>query len=228
MPPSIFSRLPRFRVFAGMLFALLFLAACQTAPPRETGDFRAPDLAEINRLDPSVRLDIRYATANNFTGHTLYTQARAFLQRPAARALLQVQRALRPQGYGLVVFDAYRPWFVTQSLWDSASAADRLKGYVADPRTGSKHNRGCAVDLSLYDLRSGEEIAMPSGYDEFSERAHPAYAGGTEASQRARDLLRAAMEAEGFTVSTEEWWHFNYRDWPKYRLMNVRFEEIKP
>ncbi len=207
-------------------FLMLFLSACRSAPPQETGAFRDPDLVELATLDPGIRLDIRYATANNFTGRPLYAQARAFMQRPAALALVRAHQAVRAQGYGILVYDAYRPWTVTQALWDAATPEERRIGFVADPAKGSKHNRGCAVDVSLYDLATGRAVAMPSGYDEFTERAYPAYAGGTSLARRNRDILRRAMEAEGYAVSGQEWWHFDYQDWRSYRVLDVGFDAL--
>jgi D-alanyl-D-alanine dipeptidase len=193
--------------------------------PREKGTFRTPDLVEIVSLDPTIKLDIRYATANNFVGRPVYAEARAFLQRPAAEALVRAQRALRPQGYGLLVFDAYRPWSVTKTFWDVTPRAKR--DFVANPKKGSKHNRGCAVDLSLYDVATGTEVEMPSAYDEMSPRASPDYTGGTTEARARRDLLRRAMEAEGFTVEPNEWWHFNCREWREYPILDIPFEAIK-
>ena len=192
-----------------LLLGTLLLAGCQHGPPRERGNFRQPDLIELVRLEPGLRLDIRYATTNYFLHRPVYTSAKAFLQRPAAEALVRAHRSLQAKGYGLLVFDGYRPWSVTKIFWDSASEAERKIEFVANPRKGSRHNRGCAVDLTLYELSTGAEVKMPSGYDEFSERAFPGYAGGTAESRAARDLLRAAMEAEGFTVYPAEWWHFD-------------------
>jgi D-alanyl-D-alanine dipeptidase len=210
-----------------LVLVLAALAAgCQHEPPRESGRFREAELVEIVTMDPSIRLDIRYATTNNFLHRPVYLQARAFLQRPAAEALLRAHRALHDKGFGLVLFDGYRPWSVTKVFWDSASAAERKIEFVANPRKGSRHNRGCAVDLSLVDLRTGLEATMPSGYDEFTERAFPTYAGGTAETRIRRDLLRAAMEAEGFTVYPAEWWHFDYKDWRQYHIMDMPFEAI--
>ena len=124
---------------------------------------------------------------------------------------MRANRKLHAQGYGLLIFDGYRPWYVTKMFWDGTPAEDHL--YVADPAKGSKHNRGCAVDLTVYDLRTGQPLDMPSGYDEMSERAHSDYAGGTAQQNANRALLRNAMEAEGFTVNPDEWWHFDYKDW---------------
>jgi zinc D-Ala-D-Ala dipeptidase len=203
---------------------LLPLALAAT-PPVEAGEFRAADLVELTALDPAIKLDIRYATTRNFLGTKLYSQARAFMQRPAAEAVVRVAHAIAAEGYGLLVHDAYRPWYVTKILWD-ATPADKHQ-FVADPATGSRHNRGCAVDLTLYDLKTGHGVEMPSLYDEMSERAYPTYAGGTAEQRRFRDLLRRHMEAEGFTVYEYEWWHFDYRDWKSYAIQNVRFEALK-
>lgn len=189
-----------------LLCALLLLSAnarAQDQPPKEEGTFRAPDLVELIKLDRTLKLDIRYATANNFTGRAVYTEARAFLQRPAAEALVRASLALGKQGYGLMVFDGYRPWSVTKLFWE-VTPADK-KQFVADPSKGSRHNRGCAVDLTLYDLKSGRQVSMPGDYDEMSERSHVNYTGGTPEQRRLRDLLRAAMEAEGFNVYEPEW-----------------------
>ena len=195
-------------------------------PPAETGRFRQPDLVELVKLDPTIKLDIHYASTNNFMGTPFYSQARAFLQRPAAEALVRVNTRLHQQGYGLLIFDAYRPWYVTKMFWDGTPVHDHL--YVANPARGSKHNRGCAVDLTIYDLRAGQPLDMPSGYDEMSERAHSDYAGGTPQQNANRGLLRKGMEAEGFQVNPEEWWHFDYKDWRLYPIMNVPFEELGP
>lgn len=199
--------------------------ALAATPPTESGDFRQNDLVELVSLDPGIRLDIRYATTRNFLGTPVYGQARAFLQRPAAEALVRVQHSLARDGYGLLVHDAYRPWYVTRLFWDATPVAKHA--YVADPAKGSRHNRGCAVDLTLYDLRSGRAVEMPSPYDEMSERAWPSYDGGDAAARARRDLLRRRMEAEGFGVFETEWWHFDYRDWRSYAIQNVRFEAIR-
>lgn len=202
------------------------LAASQAGPPAEPGPFRAPDLVELRALDPSIHLDIRYATSHNFTGRPVYDQARAFLQRPAAEALVRAQRALRASGVGLLVFDGYRPWRVTRLFWEITPPEKRA--FVANPARGSKHNRGCAVDLSLYDLATGAEVEMPSAYDEMSPRAYPTYEGGTPQARAWRDRLRSAMEREGFTVEPNEWWHFNYRDWTQYPILDIPFSAIRP
>jgi zinc D-Ala-D-Ala dipeptidase len=208
------------------LLAAVLLAGCQSRPPKETGNFRPSELVELARLDPTLKLDIRYATTNNFMQRPMYAQARAFLQRPAAEGVVRAHRKLREKGYGLLIFDGYRPWSVTKAFWDAASVDEKKVEFVANPKNGSRHNRGCAVDLSLFDLKTGREIVMPSAYDEFTERAYPSYTGGTAESRAARDLLRATLEAEGFTVYKAEWWHFDYKDWREYRIQNVPFETM--
>lgn len=214
----------RFLLLPALLFSLDCFANAQE-PPKEKGSFRKPELVELVRLDPTIRLDIRYATSNNFLGRPVYKEARAFLQRPAAEALARANRKLREKGYGLLVFDGYRPWSVTKLFWDS-TPQDK-KQFVANPGQGSRHNRGCAVDLTLYDLRSGEEVEMPSGYDEFSDRAYPNYSGGTQEQRRMREMLREAMESEGFTVYEFEWWHYDFKDWKKYPILDIGFDQIK-
>ncbi|MBL8206947.1 MAG: M15 family metallopeptidase [Blastocatellia bacterium] len=194
------------------------------SPPVEEGKFRQPDLIELVKLEPTIKLDVRYATSNNFVGRPLYTEARAFLQRPAAEALRRAHQKLRQQGYGLLIFDGYRPWAITKLFWEVTPP--NLHNFVADPRKGSKHNRGCAIDLSLFDLKTGQEVPMPGAYDEMTERSYPTYKGGTAEQRRTRDVLRAAMEGEGFTVNEYEWWHFDYKDWRQYPILNVSFAEL--
>jgi zinc D-Ala-D-Ala dipeptidase len=198
--------------------------ALKAEPPREEGRFRKSELVELVKLDPTIKLDIRYATSNNFLGTPVYTQARAFLQRPAAEALLRANRALKAFGYGLIIHDGYRPWYVTRIFWDATP--DDKKIFVADPAKGSIHNRGCAVDLSLYDLATGNEVMMPSGYDEMSERAYSNYTGGTADERARRALLRQTMERQNFKVNPEEWWHFDYKDWRHYAIQNVTYENL--
>ena len=194
----------------------------QTGPPKEEGK-REARLVELITLDKTLKIDIRYATANNFMGRPVYPEARAFLQKPAAKGLVKVHKKLKKQGLGLVIYDGYRPWTITKLFWDSVKPEQRM--FVADPTKGSKHNRGCAVDLSIFDLKTGKDIPMPSGYDEFSERASPKYNGGTDEERQNRDLLRSSMEAEGFIVNENEWWHFDYKDWEQYAIYDISFAE---
>jgi D-alanyl-D-alanine dipeptidase len=198
--------------------------ALAATPPRETGDLRQPDLVELRSLDPTIRYDIRYATTNNFMGAVFYSEPRAFLQRPAAEAVVRAHRKLREKGYGLLIHDAYRPWYVTKMFWDATPA--RSKQFVADPSQGSRHNRGAAIDLTLYDLATGQPVQMVGGYDEFSARSYPDYAGGTSLQRWHRELLRDAMEAEGFRVYQWEWWHFDYNGWRQFPIMNATFDRL--
>lgn len=199
------------------------IAFAQTAPPVETNKIEA-DLIEIKKLSKSIKLDIKYATADNFVGRAVYPEARAFLQRPAAEALIRVHNQLKKQKLGIVIYDAYRPWAITKLFWEVVR--EDQKQFVADPAKGSKHNRGCAVDIGIYDRKTGKTIPMPSAYDEFTERASPDYKGGTEEERANRDMLRKLMEAEGFTVNASEWWHFDYNSWQQYAIYDIAFTEI--
>jgi len=199
--------------------------ALAAQPPKESGDFLKPDLVELVKLDPSIRLDIRYAGTRNFLGTPMYRDPRAFMQRPAAEAVVRANQKLRELGFGLLIHDAYRPWHVTKMFWDAVPAEDHI--FVADPSQGSRHNRGCAVDLTMVDLKTGEAVPMVSGYDEMTQRAYPFYPGGTSLQRWDRALLRHAMEDEGFTVYEDEWWHFDYKDWPKYPILNIPFDQVR-
>lgn len=181
-------------------------------------------MLELIKLDPTIKLDIRYARSDNFVGRPVYDEARAFLQRDAAEALVRAHQTLREKGFGLVIYDGYRPWSVTKLFWEVVE--EHQKPFVADPDEGSRHNRGCAVDLSLFDIETSEQTPMPSDFDEFNEKASPQYEGGTQEARANRDQLRSAMETEGFLVNPKEWWHFDYKDWANYEIFNLPFSEI--
>jgi D-alanyl-D-alanine dipeptidase len=204
--------------------AELSTEALGASPPHEDGNFREPDLVELAPLDSNIHLDIRYTTSNDFLGTPVYSQARAFLHRPAAEALLRVLHKLKPLGYGLLIHDAYRPRYVPTIFRNATPPEGKI--FVADPAQGSRHNRGCAVDLTLYNLATGKPIEMPGTYDEMSPRSYPDYPGGTSLERWQRDLLRRAMESDGFTVYEAEWWHFDYKDWKEYPILNVPFEQL--
>lgn len=215
--------------------AVLPIAACQPSPqtaskqpmagPEIKPAYDNPNaLLELSALNPDIRLDIRYATPNNVTGVKLYDQARAFLVVAAAKALVRAQVAAKADGFGLLIQDAYRPWSVTKKLWDATSPAKR--GFVADPKQGSRHNRGCAVDLTLYDRNTGQAIEMPSAYDEFSARAYRSYSGGSVQAINNRDRLERYMQDSDFVGISNEWWHFDYQDWANYPIMDVAFSDI--
>ena len=211
-------------LIAGSLAATPSFA--QDGPPKDSNATRSADLVELVRLDPTIKLDIRYAGPNNFLGKPVYKEARAFLQRPAADALVAAHRELARSGYGLLIHDGYRPWAITKLFWDMTSGYQRE--FVADPKSGSKHNRGCAVDLTLYDLATGAAVQMPGDYDEMSPRSYPDYRGGPPESRERRDLLRRVMERHGFTVEPNEWWHFNFKDWTQYPILDIPFSSISP
>ncbi|HEU4993481.1 MAG TPA: M15 family metallopeptidase [Gemmatimonadaceae bacterium] len=200
--------------------------ALNARPPAETGSFKQPDLVELVTLDSTIKLEIRYATENNFLGTKVYEQPRAFMQRPAAEALAKANKALKPLGYGLLIHDAYRPWYVTKIFWDATP--DSLRWLVANPAEGSRHNRGAAVDLTLYKLEGGQAVEMPSTYDESTTRAYASYPGGTALQRWYRALLKRAVEHEGFTVNPREWWHFDFKDWRSYPIGNIPFDQVRP
>ena len=198
--------------------------AFKAKPPKENQDFLSSDLVELKNIDKTINYDIRYASTNNFMSNKFYTRAEAYLQRPAAQALGRVNKKLKTKGYGLLIHDAYRPWYVTKMFWDATPLDKKL--FVANPENGSRHNRGCAIDLTLYDLKSGKVIEMVGGYDEMTERSYPNYYGGTTEQRWHRKLLREVMESEGFNVYEFEWWHFDYKDWKQYPISNDRFEDL--
>jgi len=203
----------------------LRVEALAADPPVEEGHFKEPGLVELKPLDPSIKLDIRYATDDNFMGAAVYESARAFLQRPVAEDLLEVNRELHLKGLGLIVFDGYRPWYVTRIFWDATP--DDKKAFVADPEKGSRHNRGAAVDVSLYRRSTGEPLVMPSGFDETTERAAVDYSGGNPEALANRDLLISTMRRHGFEPLANEWWHFDHASWRDYPILNLRFDEIE-
>lgn len=221
--PSAKFKIPTTYLFIPLFLFINFL---NNAQPKNEGPLRKLELVELIKLDSTFHLDIRYATENNFTGKPVYSQARAFLQRPAAEALVRVNRKIKGHGFSLLIFDGYRPWSITKLFWDAATEEEREIGFVADPVKGSRHNRGCAVDLSLYNLATGKEVEMPSNYDEFNEKAFYNYDGGDSEARRFRDLLISTMEEEGFKVLETEWWHFDYKDWQLYPILDLKFEEL--
>ena len=203
--------------------AMLMLAsACAARAPRPL----APDLVDITTVDPTIRLDLRYATRDNFTGVAVYPAARCLLRRDAAERLARVQRRLQAGGLGLLVWDCYRPLAVQERFW--ALVPDER--YVARPQrqngrplAGSKHNRGAAVDVTLVDA-TGRPLEMPTGFDDFSERAHRGAANVKPAARANAARLESAMTAEGFQPLPTEWWHFDAPGWQAYDLLDVPLE----
>lgn len=179
-------------------------------------------LVEINKYIRDVKLDIRYATANNFAGQAVYTEARAFARLPVVSALKAVQSELSLKGLGLKIYDAYRPYSVTVKFFDIATD----KNFVASPKTGSRHNRGCAVDLTLIRLRNGKELKMPTAYDSFAPEASPDFKDLPRRALANRKILIDVMEKHGFKVLHNEWWHFDFHTWKEFDLMDIPFNQL--
>ena len=180
-------------------------------------------LVDLKKLDDEFQLDIRYASTNNFMRSKFYKNERAFFNMSAADRLIEAKNDLKELGYGIIIYDAYRPWFVTKMFWEGTP--ENLKHFVANPENGSSHNKGCAIDIGLYDIETGESIVMISGYDEFTERAYPNYMGGSKKQRDIRDMLIQVMERYDFTVYEYEWGHFNYNGCDS-GIMNFSFEEL--
>jgi len=178
-------------------------------------------LIDVKKFDFSLSLDIRYATSNNFTKHRVYPEARCILRKPVAEAVARVQNTLKLKGMKLKLFDCYRPLSVQKKFWELVPD----ERYVADPQKGSRHNRGAAVDLTLIDLE-GKELQMPSGYDDFSEKAHRNYQKATKTALANRKTLEAVMEKEGFQGLETEWWHFDFKGWEQYSIEDIPFSSI--
>ncbi len=187
------------------------------------------DLVNVAQAIPSIILDIKYATNNNFTGKVVYTQSVCYLRRRVVEALEQVQQELGKEGLGLKIWDGYRPYTVQQKFWNLVPDPR----YVGDPAKGSKHNRGAAVDLTIISLKTAKELAMPSAFDDFSEKAHRNYTIMTPEAAKNCRRLEDAMTKYGFVGLPTEWWHFDYIGeqaasprWQQFALLNVSFEEL--
>ena len=197
--------------------------ALKSSPPEVYSEDDTINLVDIESLNNSIKLDIRYATKNNFMQTKFYKQPKAFLNYAPAQNLISAHKELNDFGYGIVIYDAYRPWFITKMFWEGTP--NELKHFVADPNKGSVHNRGCAVDIGLYDLKTEKIIKMISGYDEFSEKAYPDYPGGTLEERKIRDLLIDIMNKNNFDVYEYEWWHFDFQNCNS-KVLNYSFEEL--
>ncbi|MDV3309304.1 MAG: M15 family metallopeptidase [Cyclobacteriaceae bacterium] len=180
------------------------------------------ELVDLEKHVPGVVLDIRYATTNNFTGEKIYNLAKAYARRPVADALLRAQEAFREHGYGIKIFDAYRPYSATVKFYEVYGDTT----FVASPYRGSRHNRGCAIDMTLIDLKTGEELAMPTAYDAFVREAFPSHPVADPVIRKNRDLLIRIMENNGFRVNASEWWHFDFRGYRAYEVLDISFEEL--
>jgi len=198
--------------------------ALAASPPQEPPSAKPAELVAIHGVAPTIRFDIRYATTNNFMGQKIYEIPGAFLQRPAAEALARINGRLAGQGFGLLIHDAYRPWHVTKMFWDATPPQSHM--FVADPSQGSRHNRGAAVDLTMFDLKTGAPMITTSRYDEFSSRSYSNYVGGSDEQRWLREVLRSAMEGDGFSVYPQEWWHFDLNGWRAYSIGNRSFRQL--
>jgi D-alanyl-D-alanine dipeptidase len=180
------------------------------------------ELVEIKKWIPNIKLDIRYATKNNFAKTAVYKQAKAFARLPVVEALRNVQNELNKSGIGLKIFDGYRPYNVTVKFYELASD----KSFVANPKDGSRHNRGCAIDLTLINLKTGKELEMPTPYDSFAPEAAANFEKLSEQVLKNRTLLINTMEKNGFKVLSNEWWHFDFNGWKNFELMDIPFEDL--
>ncbi len=181
-------------------------------------------LVDLEAARLGFRFDIRYARTDNFMGRVVYPTPGAFLLKHVGQDLYKVHEALKPHGFGILFFDGYRPWSVTKLFWDESNTHDRQ--FLANPENGSSHNRGCAVDLSMFYLDSGRPAEMPSDFDEMNEKAYATYPGGAALERQNRDLLKAKMNEFGFEGIQHEWWHFNHTTHENWPVMNFSFEEI--
>ena len=181
------------------------------------------ELIDLEKFVPGLVMDIRYATTNNFTHEKIYNMAKAYARRPVAEALKKVQEELKPQGLGIKMFDAYRPYKATIKFYE----VYRDTTYVASPYRGSRHNRGCALDLAVIDLKTGEELKMPTEYDSFKKEAWPSTPVSDPLIRRNRQLLIDIMTKYGFRVNGSEWWHYDFKGWKNFEVMDIDFEELE-
>lgn len=179
-------------------------------------------LVDLAALIPGLVLDIRYATARNLLGRPVYSQARALLRQPVAEALARVQAALSRVGLGLCVYDAYRPYSVTVSFYEHV----RDENFAAPPWRGSRHNRGCSVDVGLVEHASGRPLPLPTDFDELTPAAHSRYSNLSPHVLFNRSILLAAMKRQGFVNYPGEWWHFDHQCWTEFDLLDLPFEEV--
>jgi D-alanyl-D-alanine dipeptidase len=181
------------------------------------------ELIDLRTIIPDAKFDVRYATANNLIGKPLYPTPDAFLRKPAALALREVSENLKQLGFGLVIHDGYRPYEITVVFYETIKDTT----YVADPRRGSRHNRGMAIDLSMFDLKTGETVVMPSEYDETTERSHHDFAGGSDVARQYRQILKDAMLDVGFETYPYEWWHYDFQGWEDCYTYDIWHKKIR-
>ncbi len=180
------------------------------------------ELVNLETFIPGILLDIRYATTNNFTGEQIYNLPKAYARKSVAEALKKAQAEFKKQGIGIKVFDAYRPYAATVKFYE----VYRDTTYVASPYRGSRHNRGCAIDMTIVDLKTGQDLEMPTEYDSFRKEAWPTTPVKDPTVKKNRDLIIKIMEKHGFKVNASEWWHFDFVGWQKFEVMDIAFEEL--
>ena len=180
------------------------------------------ELIDLEKFIPGLFIDVRYATENNFAKTKFYESQKVFLRSPAAVALNKIQKELLQQNISLKIYDAYRPYSVTEKMWEFVHDAR----YAADPKTGSRHNRACAVDVTLVDIKTKNELEMPTPYDDFTEKAHHNYNNLSENILKNRELLKTVMTKYGFESLDSEWWHYDFSGWKNFELLNIPFEEL--
>lgn len=181
------------------------------------------ELVNLEEFIPGIILDIRYATTNNFTGEKIYNLARAYSRKSVAQALKKAQEEFGKSGVGIKIFDAYRPYKATVKFYE----VYRDTTYVASPYRGSRHNRGCAIDMTIVDLKTGKELQMPTEFDSFKKEAWPKTPVKDPVIKKNRDLIISVMERNGFKVNASEWWHFDFVGWQKYEVMDIDYEELE-
>jgi D-alanyl-D-alanine dipeptidase len=181
------------------------------------------ELVNLETFIPGIVLDIRYATNNNFTKEKIYNLAKAYARKPVAEALKNAQADFNKQGYGIKVFDGYRPYAATVKFYE----VYRDTTYVASPYRGSRHNRGCAIDMTIFDLKTGKDLPMPTEYDSFKKEAWPSTPVKDPVQKKNRDLIISIMQKHGFKVNSSEWWHFDFVGWQKFEVMDISFEELE-
>jgi D-alanyl-D-alanine dipeptidase len=221
-PPLLDRRNALFALGAAALSGCALREGRGLTLPVDPSATAAPDLVDLARFDPRLSFDIRYATPENFMGRVLYPLARAVAQRPVAEALSKVQTQAEAASYGLVIFDAYRPWRITRAMWEQTPPAKRE--FVADPAVGSRHNRGCSIDLSLH--KGGIEVTMPSPYDDFTPAAYRSNTAAPAEALALSRMLESWMVAEGFVPLANEWWHYDWAAWRAYPILDVPLEDV--
>lgn len=197
-----------------VIFLFLFFGSLRSQP--------LTDMVDIRTMDSTIVIDLKYATAENFLKDTLYSANICLLRKAVAERLVKVQKYLNKKGLGLKIWDGYRPLSVQKKMWKKLPDPK----FVADPKQGSNHNRGAAVDVTLVDMK-GRELEMPTGFDDFSEKAHIKSTDISEEAQKNRQILQEAMKRFGFNPILSEWWHFNDKDIKKYSVLDVPLDIFK-